>query len=107
MKQELQIIVAYKLFLSNLQETLECIPRKEKYIKEMFLKEAFGILELLYETNELIDKKMKRNQIVSKISMMDYYLEYFYTRKELSKKITSRKSYELEVILKMVKSWLK
>ena len=107
MKEQLQIIVAYKLILRDLVDVLEYVPRKERFIKEMFLKEAFFLIEFLYEVNLNREKEKYRNQVLSKLSFMDYYLEYFYTKKEISKKIVSKKSHELEVIRRMVCSWLR
>lgn len=63
-------------------------------------------MELIYVANSNNSKEIKIS-ILSKISMIDFYLEYLYEKKIISKKICMKKSSELEEITRMVYGWIK
>jgi len=107
MRRELQVIVCYKSFLNDLIESVEYIPRKEKIVKDLFLKDAFELLKRIYFVNGKQEKKEEKETLLTSLSVLDYYLEYFYSKNELSKKIVERKSYELLVVRKIICAWLR
>lgn len=69
---ELRIIVAYKRYLIDLIEVLEYVTKKEKYVKDLLLKNSFLLLEHIYEVN-LFQKSKEILKV--EISILDYYFE--------------------------------
>lgn len=79
-------------------------PKREYILKDKIETTSLEILELIFlanntNNNEYIDI------ILSKISMLDFYLEKSYKRKYINKKVLERKVYELTLITKMIYGW--
>ena len=84
-------------------------PKKDFMNRETIYKESLKLLELVYIANELDDLKLKRNiqvELLSKINMLDFYLERAYKRKYINEKQCLMKSGELEQISKMIYKWI-
>ena len=79
------LIVKYmKQFILSLDEIVINYPNKEMVIKNRLHSDSLDILEYIYQANieeELDKKKYYQNKILSKISMLDLYLEKSYKKK--------------------------
>lgn len=79
-------------------------------IKNRLHSDSLDILELIYKSNlEEIKEKKKQYQteILSKINMLDFYLEKSYKKKYISEKLCRKKSNELVRLSKMIYEWRK
>lgn len=104
------IIKFMKKFILGLEVLLINFPRKEFLTKDMIYKDALKVLELVYMANDVDDNVMKKNiqiEILSKINMLDFYLERAYKKKYINEKQCMAKSNELEQITKMIYKWIK
>jgi len=103
------LIVKYmKQFILSLDEIVINYPNKEMVIKNRLHSDSLDILEYIYQANieeELDKKKYYQNKILSKISMLDFYLEKSYKKKYISEKLCQKKSNELLHLSKMVYQW--
>ena len=99
-----------KKFILGLEIILVNFPKKEFLTKDMIYKDALRVLELVYTANEIDDIVMKKTiqvEILSKINMLDFYLERDYKKKYINEKQCMAKSNELEQITKMIYKWIK
>lgn len=97
-----------KQFIFSLDEIVINYPNKEMVIKNKFHSDSLEILEFIYYANlvdDKIEKKKYQNLILSKISMLDFYLEKSYKKKYISEKLCQKKCNELLKISKMVYQW--
>ena len=104
------IIKNIKKFILDIEKILVNFPSKDYLNKDMFYKEALNVLELVYNANEINDLKEKKNvqiQILSKLNMLDFYLERAYKKKYISEKQCLSKSNDLANISKMIYGWIK
>ncbi len=106
MNDRFLIVKRIKEFIFSIDNLIINLPRKEFIIKDRLLSDSFNVLELIYVANSNNSKEIKIS-ILSKISMIDFYLEYLYEKKIISKKICMKKSSELEEITRMVYGWIK
>lgn len=99
-----------KKFILGLEVILVNFPKKEFLTKDMIYKDALTILELVYTANEIDDleeKKKVQIEILSKLNMLDFYMERAYKKKYINEKQCMFKCSELEQISKMVYKWIK
>ena len=97
-----------KQFILSLDEIIINYPNKEMVIKNRLHSDSLDILEYIYLANieEERDRKIGyQNKVLSKISMLDFYLEKSYKKKYISEKLCHKKSDELLKISKMVYRW--
>ena len=79
-------------------------------IKNRLMSNSLDILEYIYLANynkdigKRIDIQMK---ILSKISMLDYYLERSYNNKYIREKMCISKCNQLNLITKLIYKWIK
>lgn len=103
------LIVKYmKQFILSLDEIIINYPNKEMVIKNRLHSDSLDILEFIYQANIEDTQEKKRyyqNLILSKISMIDFYLEKSYKKKYISEKLCQKKCNELLKISKMVYQW--
>lgn len=103
------LIVKYmKQFILSLDEIIINYPNKEMVIKNRLHSDTLDILEYIYLANmeeESERKKEYQNKILSKINMLDFYLEKSYKKKYISEKMCQKKCNELLKISKMVFQW--
>ncbi len=99
-----------KKFILGLEVMLTNFPRKDFLNKDMIYKDALKVLELVYVANEIDDKEKKKDfqiEILSKLNMLDFYLERAYKKRYINEKQCMAKSNELEQISRMVYKWIK
>ena len=101
------LVVKYiKNFVFSIENLLINLPRKELLVKNRIMNDLYDILEFIYIANLGKDKNIKIN-IISKLSMLDFYFERLYKLNIISEKVCMKKCRELDCISKMVYSWLK
>ena len=104
------IVKNLKKFILDLEVMLVNFPKKEFLTKDMIYKDALVTLEMVYIANSLDDsseRKRMQIQILSKINMLDFYIERAYKKKYINEKQCLQKANELEVITKMIYKWIK
>lgn len=95
-----------KNFIMSLDNIVVNYPRKENVIKDRLFNDSLDILYLIYKANYSKDKNIQI-KILSKISMLDFYLERSLKNKYISEKQCLKKSNQLFTITKMVHGWIK
>ena len=91
MNDRFLIVKRIKEFIFSIDNLIINLLRKEFIIKDRLLSDSFNVLELIYVANSNNSKEIKIS-ILSKISMIDFYLEYLYEKKIISKKICMKKA---------------
>ena len=104
MNNKFNVEIKIKEFILDNDTIIINFPKKEYILKDKIETTSLEILELIFlanntNNNEYIDI------ILSKISMLDFYLEKSYKRKYINKKVLERKVYELTLITKMIYGW--
>jgi hypothetical protein len=90
-----------KNFIFDLNNLLQTFPKNERILTDNIKQESFKCLELIFYSNNISNRKATQKEIISKISMLDFYLEYAYKMKYISQKQATKKSHELNAITKM------
>ena len=101
MNNNFKIELKLKDFILDLDGILINFPKREYILKDKIEKTSLDILELIFLVNNTLDKSYL-DIILSKISMLDFYLEKSYKKKYINKKLLERKIYELTTITKMI-----
>lgn len=104
---EFLIVKNMKQFIMSLDNIIINYPRKENVIKDRLLNDSLDILYSIYEANYSKNRKNIQIKILSKISMLDFYLERSLKNKYISEKECLKKSNQLLTITKMVHGWIK
>ena len=101
------LVVKYmKNFICGIDNLVINFPRKDFEIKDRIINDSLDILEMIYIANSNNDIELKY-KIISKLSMLDFYLERSYKNNIISEKVCIKKSKELEHISKLVYGWLR
>ena len=106
MNDKFLVIKYVKDFIIDIDTFIVNLPRKEYEVKNRIINDAFDILELVYYSNIKKDNDSK-SIILSKLSMLDFYLERYYRMGIISEKVCKRKCNELEKIIKMIYGWIR
>ena len=101
------IAIKAKSLIELIDNIIINYPRKEYVLKDRIQNTSFDVLELIYLANVTTDRKCLQMKILSKISMLDYYLEVSYKKKCISEKKLSMCTNLLESIVKMIYGWVK
>lgn len=104
------IVKSIKKFILDLDALLINFPRKDFVNKDGLYKEAIALLENVYLANNAFDKNKKLEYqvvVLSKINILDFYIERAYKMKYISEKQCLKKMYDLDLISKMVFGWIK
>lgn len=104
------IVKNIKKFILGIEIILVNFPKKEYINKDLIYKDSLKVLELVYIANNLDDLEKKKNiqiKILSKINMLDFYIERAYKKKYISERQCLNKINELEEINKMIYSWIR
>lgn len=104
---DFKILQKYKMFLMNLDNSLENIPRKDMYfkdrIKNVLLDVLKDILLCSYDTSSV---SSYRTNIKANIALLDFMLERLLLKKYISEKNLYKLATDLVEINKMVTGWL-
>lgn len=101
MNNKFNLEIKMKEFILDNDTIIINFPKREYILKDKIETTSLEILELIFlanntNNNDYIDI------ILSKISMLDFYLEKSYKRKYINKKLLEKKVYELTAITKML-----
>ena len=105
---DFKIVKNIKLFIYSIDNIVINIPNKDRVIKERLYNTSYDILYLVYRCNYKSENKNEYyKDILSNISMLDFYLERAYKLKYISEKQLINKSGELAKINRMIYAWCK
>lgn len=107
MNDKFKIVNNVKDFIKNIDKIIINYPRSEFNLKNRIENTSYDLLELIYLGNSCEDKDYIQRQIVSKISMLDFYIEISYDKKCISLKKLNLLSSKLDIIRKMIYGWIK
>lgn len=97
-----------KLFIYSLDGIAVNIPNKEKILKDRLYNDSYMILYLVYRCNYNSNNKREYyKDILSNISMLDFYLEKCLKNKYINSRTCEKLSNELLRITKMIYGWVK
>lgn len=104
---DFKILQKYKLFLMELDNLLENVPRKDMYFKDRIRNISLDVLKDImlcsYDTNSVSDYKIS---IKANIALLDFCLERLLLKKYISEKALYKIGVQLVEINKMVTGWL-
>lgn len=106
MKDRFLIVKNIKEFIFSIDKLVINLPRRELVIRDKLLSESMCLLEIVYIANGSKSRD-EMLRILSKISMLDFYLEYLHKKGVISEKLLKKYSNMLSNISKMVYGWLK
>ena len=96
-----------KEFIYSIDEMVVNFPRKDFVIKDRIINDSMDILELRYLANSSDLNKELRYRILSKLSMLDFYLERSYKNNIISEKVLKKYSNKIAYITKLIYGWLR
>ena len=108
-EDKFKLVTKIKTFILESEKILENIPRYNFYNRDKFRDDITEVLHLVYLANTITnieDKKKYQQDIFSRLSMIDFYLERAYVYKYISEKQLYNYSKKLEEIIKMTKGWM-
>ena len=97
---DFKIVKNIKLFIYSLDNIVINIPNKDKVIKEKLYNTSYDILYLVYRCNYKSENKNEYyKDILSNISMLDFYLERCLKNKYINNKVCEKLSNNLLIIM--------
>lgn len=108
MNNEFLIVKNIKLFINLLDDII--IPNRDRLLKDKLYNTSYYVLYLVYRANYEKDKDNRYNyikDILSSISILDFYLERCFKNKYINIKLCNKLSNELLTITKMIYAWSK
>lgn len=96
-----------KKYIVFVREIIINYPRKEYVLKDRLEKTSYEVLELVYFANMIENRLDIQKEILSKISMLDYYMEISYDKKFITLKKLNMGIKILNNIRKLVYGWIK
>jgi len=106
MNDRFLVVRHIKEFIYSIDELVVNFPRKDFVIKDRIVNDVLDILELVYIANIDNNKELKI-KILSKLSMLDFYLERSYKNNIISEKVLKKYSNKLASITKLIYGWLR
>ena len=104
--ERFNLVIKVKNFIKNIDYISINFPRKDYIIRDNLIKSSYGLLELIYRANYSNDKDMFKFDILTNISMIDFYLEISCDRGIINIKRLTSITKSLEEITKMVYGWM-
>ena len=105
-QERFNVINNIKSFIKYLDKILVNYPRTSFNLQKRIEDTSYDLLELVYLTNIISNRLDNQKVIISKISMLDYYLEISYDRKYISFKKFSYLVKRLDIIKRMIIGWI-
>ncbi len=102
-----KLITKCKEFIVFINEIIINYPRKEFILKDRIINTSYDLLELIFITNLIEEKLDNQKLMLSKISMIDFYLEESYHKLCISEKKLNKGCRQLEEMQKMIYGWVK
>lgn len=106
-KDKFVVIINIKDFINFVDSIIINYPKKEHILKDRLQETSYYLLELAYLGNVVDEKSEIQKKMISKINMLDFYLEVSYNKKCISQKKLNAACRKLEIITKMVYGWIK
>ena len=106
MNDRFLVVRHVKEFIYSIDEMVINFPRKDFVIKDRIVNDSLDILELIYLAN-IDNDNMLKNKILSKLSMLDFYLERSYKNNIISEKVLKKYSNKIANITKLIYGWLR
>ena len=106
MNDRFKIVTNIKDFTYHIDSILINYPKCEFNLKNRLENTCYDLLELTYLANSFNVKLNLQKEILSKVSMLDFYLEKSYNKKCFSLKKLNLLSSKLDVIKKMIYGWI-
>ena len=104
---DFKILQKYKIFLMNLDNSLENIPRKDIYFKDRIKNVSLDVLkDILLCSYDTSSVWTYRTSIKANIALLDFMLERLLLKKYISEKNLYKLATDLVEINKMVTGWL-
>lgn len=104
---DFKILQKYKIFLMNLDNSLENIPRKDMYFKDRIKNVSLDVLkDILLCSYDTSSVSLYRTSIKANIALLDFMLERLSLKKYISEKNLYKIATDLVEINKMVTGWL-
>lgn len=107
MNDRFLVVRHVKEFIYSFDEMVVNFPRKEFVIKDRIINDSMDILEMIYIANSSDINKELKVRILSKLSMLDFYLERSYKNNIISEKILKKYSNKLANITKLIYGWIR
>ncbi len=109
MNEKFKIVKETKLFISDLNNFIINVPRKDYIIRNKLYDTSLDLLYKIYLANNTKDNNIKlsiQTEIISQISLIDYYIEHSYTNKYITEKQCLKKINHLNKIRNMIYGWI-
>ena len=106
MNDRFLVVRHVKEFIYSIDEMVINFPRKDFVIKNRIINDSLDILELIYLAN-IDNDNMLKNKILSKLSMLDFYLERSYKNNIISEKVLKKYSNKIANITRLIYGWLR
>ena len=104
---DFKILQKYKIFLMNLDNSLENIPRKDMYFKDRIKNVSLDVLkDILLCSYDTSSVSSYRTSIKANIALLDFMLERLSLKKYISEKNLYKIATDLVELNKMVTGWL-
>lgn len=108
MNNDFMIVKNIKRFIYSLDSVVINIPNRDKLIKDRLYNTSYDILYLVFRCNYKSDNKNEYyKDILSNISMLDFYLERCLKNKYVNSRTCEKLCNELLKITKMIYGWIK
>ena len=107
MNNDLRLIVEIKNFIFTLDEILVYFPKGEKVLKDSIYTTSYEVLKQITYANMLKDKESLQKEIVTNLSMLDFYFELAYKKKYISEKKCLYYGKLINRMVKMTYGWTK
>ena len=106
MNDRFLVVRHVKEFIYSIDEMVINFPRKDFVIKDRIINDSLDILEFIYLAN-IDNDKMIKNKILSKLSMLDFYLERSYKNNIISEKVLKKYANKIASITRLIYGWLR
>ena len=102
-----RLVTKCKEFIVFVNEIIINYPRKEFILKDRLINTSYDWLELIFITNLLEENRLyKQKLMLTKISMLDFYLEESYHKQCISEKRLNKGCRQIEEMQKMIYGWV-
>lgn len=108
--KEFYVLTRIKGICSSIDSISINIPKKEYVVRDRLLSDCLDIMELIMYGNYNRDKGIRidcKYKILSKIGMLNFYLERIYKKNVIGRKDFDKLVREISELTKMVYGWIK
>lgn len=108
--KEFYVLTRIKGICSSIDLISINIPKKEYVVRDRILTDCLDIMELVMYANYNRDKNIRidcKYKILSKIGMLNFYLERIYKKNIINNKDFNKLIREISELTKMIYGWIK